>query len=54
MLAIAYTRASALSRDRQALRASQRAYISARNDLADPAVLSALYQSRVELLLAVD
>jgi len=54
MLAMAYTRASALSRDRQALRVSQRAFLSSRNNLADPAALSALYQNRIELLLAVD
>jgi len=54
MLAMAYNRASALSRDRQALRSSQRAFLSARNNLADPAALSTLYQNRIELLLAVD
>ncbi|MNI30396.1 hypothetical protein D3C73_842430 [compost metagenome] len=54
MLAMAYTRASALSRDRQALRVSQRSFLSSRNNLADPAALSALYQNRIELLLAVD
>lgn len=54
MLAIAYTRAMALSRNRQALRTSQRAFLAARNNLADPAALSALYQSRIDLLLAVD
>lgn len=54
MLAMAYTRALALSRDRQALRASQRAFLSSRNNLEDPAALSALYQNRIELLLAVD
>lgn len=54
MLAMAYTRASALSKDRQALRASQRAFLAARNDLEDPAALAALYQIRIELLLALD
>ncbi|MEN5146561.1 hypothetical protein [Brevundimonas diminuta] len=51
---MANTRASALSRDRQALRSSQRAFLSARNSLADPAALSTLYQNRIELLVAVD
>jgi len=54
MLAVAYTRASALSRDRSSLKTSQRAFLAARNAQADPAVLAALYGDRINLLLAVD
>ena len=51
---MASIRASALSKDRQALRASQRAFLATRNALTDPVALAALYRDRTDLLLAVD
>lgn len=53
-LAVAYARASALSRNRAALRTSQRAFQAARRDLADAAALTELYEIRIRELLAVE
>lgn len=53
-LAVAFTRALALTADRPALRAGQREFLSERNALAAPADLAALYERRIEQLLAVD
>lgn len=53
-LAVAYTRAHALMRNRAALRASQRAFQTARRDVDDGAVLTGLYEARIGELLAVE
>lgn len=53
-LAVAYARAHALSRNRAALRTSQRAFHTARRDLADSVALTALYEARIGELLAVE
>jgi hypothetical protein len=53
-LAVAYSRAMALARDRAALRATQRSFHRAKRDEGDIARLSALYEMRIGELLAVD
>lgn len=53
-LAVAYARATALSRDRAALRAAQRAFHRARRDEVDLIRLSSLYEARIDELLAID
>lgn len=53
-LAVAYARAMALARDRAALRATQRSFHQARRDEGDPVRLAALYEDRIEELLAID
>lgn len=53
-LAVAYARAMALARDRAALRATQRSFHQARRDEGDPVRLAALYEDRIEQLLAID
>lgn len=53
-LAVAYSRASALSRDRVALRASQRAFNSMRRDQGDGPALTAMYERRISELLSID
>lgn len=53
-LAVAYSRAMALSRDRLALRATQRAFHLTRRNEDDAARLTALYDARIDELLAID
>lgn len=53
-LAVAYSRAMALSRDRAALRSSQREFHQARRDVSDTSVLKSLYEDRISELLSVD
>lgn len=53
-LAVAYARAMALSRDRSALRATQRAFHLARRDEGDVIELASLYEDRIGELLAID
>src|SRR5690606_27647478 len=53
-LAVAYARAMALARDRAALRATQRSFHRARRDEGDPVRLVALYENRIDELLAID
>lgn len=53
-LAVAYARAMALSRDRAALRATQRIFHQARRDEGDHDRLASLYEDRVDELLAID
>jgi len=53
-LAVSYARAHALSRNRPALRTSQRSFQTARRDLADSVSLTALYEARIGELLAVE
>jgi uncharacterized protein YecT (DUF1311 family) len=53
-MAVAYARAMALSRDRAALRATQRAFHQARREEGDVVRLAALYEERVDELLAID
>ena len=53
-LAVAYSRASALSRDRAALRESQRAFRALRRDEASESALAALYERRIGELLSID
>lgn len=53
-LAVAYARAMALSRDRAALRSSQRAFHDARRNETDSFRLTALYEDRIGQLLSVD
>lgn len=53
-LAVAYARAMALSRDRAALRATQRSFHQARRDEGDDVRLATLYEDRVDELLAID
>lgn len=53
-LAVVYTRALALSSDRLALRATQRAYLATRNAEQDAARLPQLYEDRINQLVAID
>lgn len=53
-MAIAYSRAMALSPDRSALRSSQRNFHAIRRDVSDVSVLSNLYENRISELLSVD
>ncbi len=53
-LAVAYSRASALSRDRAALRDSQRAFHALRRDEGNEPALAALYERRIGELLSID
>ena len=53
-LAVAYTRATALSHDRTALRAAQRAFHETRRDQDDSVRLASLYETRIDELLAID
>ena len=53
-LAVAFTRAMALTRDRPALRESQRLFLQTRNASSNPVDASALYNARIDQLLAVD
>lgn len=53
-MAFAYTRASALSPDRSALRTSQRSFLAARNMLSSGDQIAAHYEQRISVLLAVD
>ncbi len=53
-LAVAYARAMALSRDRTALRATQRSFHQARRDEGDVVMLASLYEDRIDELLAID
>lgn len=53
-LAVVYTRALALSSDRLALRATQRAYLATRNAEQDAARLPRLYEDRINQLVAID
>jgi len=53
-LAVAYTRATALSHDRTALRAAQGAFHETRRDQDDSVRLASLYETRIDELLAID
>lgn len=53
-LAVVFTRAMALSRDRSALRDAQRAFLRERNAAVDLSNLPSLYEARINQLLAVD
>ena len=54
MLAVAYTRALALTGHRRDLRETQRRFIAARNAEMETTALAALYQDRIDLLLSVE
>ena len=53
LMARAYTRATALTADRAALRASQREFLSVRDETSDEAILRAAYAARIRQLAAV-
>lgn len=53
-LAVAFTRATALSRDRGSLRAAQRAFLFDRYLTQDVEQLTALYQARIDQLLSIE
>ena len=53
-LAVVFTRALALSRDRSALRSAQRAFLAARNTMGEQTELRSLYEARINQLLAID
>lgn len=53
-LAVAYSRAMALARDRAALRATQRSFHQSRRDEDDIVSLASLYENRIDELLAID
>lgn len=53
-LAVAYSRAMALTSDRSALRAGQRAFHAERRDVTDEGELKSLYEARIGQLLAID
>lgn len=53
-LAVAFTRAMALTETRTSLRASQRQFIDQRNAVADSTTLRSTYEARIEQLLAID
>jgi uncharacterized protein YecT (DUF1311 family) len=53
-LALVFARAMALSPDRTRLRSAQRTFLASRNATADVEALAALYQSRIEQLVAIE
>ncbi len=53
LMARAFTRAMALTPDRAALRASQRDFLSERDNASEPGVLESLYSRRIRELMAV-
>ena len=53
LMARAYTRATALTADRAALRATQREFLSVRDETADEATLRAIYAARIRQLAAI-